>query len=151
MNSTAVSRTATVEACENALDVALGSTLRYTSQGAQDEEISDLRRLVLTFACEDANSAHAIAVQLPSFLQNMSIDATRRWMLTGVRLHPNDPVMRLSYFQLQDPRSVETMRREACAPGLAPALPSLNYFLEALTSRRMRVQGQQLDRLNAPP
>lgn len=133
------------------LDDMLGDALHHTSGKSSSEEEANLRHWLADLCDYDSASGNAALAQLRMLLEHMPIDAVGRWLLTGVRLYPNEPAKRRRYFQLQDARAAEVMANEASATSLGTALPSLGFLLEALAKRRMHIQPQRFDSLIAAP
>lgn len=99
----------------------------------------------------DAASGEAAVSVLPELTRHLCADAIGAWLLTGLRLYPNDPGKRQRYFSLQDPRATEAISAEAGTTRLPAALASLNLLLDTLAGRRMQLQSQGFDSLSAAP
>jgi hypothetical protein len=149
MNATIA--TANADRADKSLDDMLDEILQHACGERSVEDNAALRRWLGTLFDSDAASAMTAVTQLPSLLERLSVDAVGRWLLTGVRLYPNEPARRQRYFQMLDTRAVETIEREASAPGLPASIPSLTLLLEALSERRVRIQAQRFDTLAAAP
>ena len=150
MNATAAAA-ANADNADESLDDMLDEALPHACGERSVEDDAALRRWLGTLFEYDAASAMTAVAQLPSLLEQLSVDAVGRWLLTGVRLYPNEPARRQRYFQMLDARAVETIEREASAPSLTASIPSLTLLLEALSERRVHIQAQRLDALAAAP
>lgn len=129
----------------------LSEALDRACHKSGSDEGADLRRW-LTGLCEyDTASGAAAIAQLPTLLERMPVSALGRWLLTGVRLYPNEPAKRQHYFRLQDVCAAEAIAYEGSAATLSASLPSLGFLLEALAKRCMRIQPQRFDDFTAAP
>ncbi|GAB7541064.1 VWA domain-containing protein [Cupriavidus sp. 8B] len=100
---------------------------------------------------EDAACAQAVSVRMGTLLARLSGDAFGRWVLTGVRLYPNEPAQRQQYFRLEDPRAIAALHAEGGAGDLSSAMPSLTLLLEGLCGRHMHIQPRSQTELHAAP
>ncbi|MDF3838889.1 VWA domain-containing protein [Cupriavidus basilensis] len=100
---------------------------------------------------EDPACARAAGARLETLLARLSGDAFGRWVLTGMRLYPNEPARREQYFRLEDARAIAAFHAEAGAGDLSSAMPSLTLLLEGLSGRRMHIQPRSQFALHAAP
>src|SRR5579863_5055924 len=147
----ATAATANPDNADASFDDMLDEALQHACGERSVEDDAALRRWLGTLYDYDAASAVTAVAQLPSLLEQLSVEAVGRWLLTGVRLYPNEPARRQRYFQMLDVRAVETIEREASAPSLTASIPSLTLLLEALSERLVHIQAQRFDALAAVP
>ncbi|MDB5787941.1 MAG: hypothetical protein JWQ50_7856 [Caballeronia mineralivorans] len=115
------------------------------------EHEAALRRATEKLQEHDPASASALHLNMQRLLDRLPADALVRWMLTGMRLYPNEPQKRLHYFGLQDESAWLALENEARAPSLAASIPSLSLLIEGLSLRRIGIQAQPLDSIDVTP
>jgi len=122
-----------------------GSSELIDAYRVTGEDEAALQRVTEKLREHDCASADALDSTMRRLREQLPADALVRWILTGMRLYPNDPQKRLCYFSLQDARALVALDNEARTPSLGASSPSLSMLLEALASRHIRIQEQRLD------
>ena len=99
---------------------------------------------------EDAAAAQAVVDRLDQLTAHLDAAGLGRWILTGVRLYPQDVQRQRAYFRLDDPQAVRALHGESSAPALHRALPWLALLLEGLVGRRLVLQPRAQSQLHGP-
>ncbi|KAF3999867.1 nitric oxide reductase activation protein NorD [Glaciimonas immobilis] len=84
-------------------------------------------------------------------LDRLNVSGLRRWILTGMRLYPDDGVRLGGYFRLEDPIAVSSLRAESDGASLAGVRTSLQYFLAGFGLAEMEVRPRKQQTLDALP
>ncbi|MHB0991835.1 MAG: VWA domain-containing protein [Burkholderiales bacterium] len=100
---------------------------------------------------EDPVCTLAVVDNLATLLSHVDPEGLGRWILTGLRMHPGNPKSQQAYFQMEDPRAIETLYSEAGADELATAIPSLELLLNGLSGRRLQLQPRRRSELTGLP
>lgn len=89
---------------------------------------------------EDADCALAVTQRLQYVLSLVDPGGLSRWILTGLRRYPREPKRLITYFRLDDPRSIEALHAEATADRLEQSLPSLAILFKGLSGIDITLQ-----------
>ncbi|GAC1415348.1 MAG: hypothetical protein NVSMB6_17670 [Burkholderiaceae bacterium] len=95
--------------------------------------------------------APCLTTQLPYLLERIDLSGLRRWVLTGVRLYPDDGARLGAYFGLKDPIAARSLRAEMRGTSLARVGMSLQYFLAGFGLAEMEVKPRKQQTLEALP
>ena len=95
--------------------------------------------------------ARCLIAHLPYLLEQIDLSGLRRWVLTGVRLYPNDDTRLNAYLDLNDPMAARSLRAEMQGASFGSASMSLQYFLAGFGWTEMEVKPRKHPSLEALP
>lgn len=119
--------------------------------------LRDEGRLCETVALAQEVAAYApgqlasLTTRLAYLLERLDLPGLRRWVLTGVRLYPDDGTRLGRYFQLEDAHAVGSLRAELHGTSLAGIQPSLRYYLAGFGMADMEIKPRRQPALAALP
>lgn len=121
--------------------------------GAQSDagQISTVLHWLEALNEEDPVSALAVVDRLDRLLSRAGAEGLARWILTGLRMYPGEPLRQRAYFRLEDQRAIEALHGEAGAGNLAASLPSLALLLHGLSGREIQLQPRRQSELEGLP
>jgi hypothetical protein len=95
--------------------------------------------------------ARCLITHLPYLLEQIDLSGLRRWVLTGMRLYPNDGSRLNAYFDLKDPMAAPSLRAEMQGTSFGSAGKGLQYFLAGFGLTEMEVKPRKQQTLEALP
>jgi len=145
---TSVSERAASTALHPALSEAVATLPAHKRHSATHDELVGL----LTDAAQEAPGLEtALASHLGFLLNSLDIGGLRRWILTGLHLHPNHPAQLAAYFRLEDAAAAQAMVAEAKGTSFERARGALQYLTTGFGQPDLSLVARRQRRLNALP
>lgn len=130
----------------------LAALLPRTAKLCSDtKSFEDLAALLVEVI--EAGEEHLVSIlsRLEYLLDRLDLAGLRRWVLTGLRLYPGDPVRQKRYFLLEDPAAATSLRAEAKGVRFADVQRYLQHYLTGFGLPDTVIKARSAHRLNAPP
>lgn len=134
------------------MEMAVSAQLLVLQRRVAESDWSQLLELLDSVHATHPLCALAIAGRLGALMQHLDARGLRRWILTGLRLHPEDASSKANrYFELQSNEALQSLHAEAGGVAVDALLPSLGCLLHMLAREALAVQVRHATSLHAAP
>lgn len=99
----------------------------------------------------DAGDRLALVANLDYLLERLSVDALRRWIITGMRACEEQPERLTRYLRLEDELARASLAFEASGNGLETFRAPLQFYANGLAGRPLDLKNRRNAVLNGPP
>jgi nitric oxide reductase NorD protein len=114
-------------------------------------ELAGLVSLCKDLAVEVPGAASILVGRLEYLSDLLDPKALRRWVLTGVRLYPDDMAKLGAYLRLEDPTAIRIAHIESGGASFGDVRLMLQYYLTGFGLKDVELQPIRQHQLNAPP